>query len=150
MNNYIRFSDTTAGFAVAVESAVLGALFRLRAHEAFVNIPMRSWGATAWLTVVCFFSLGAAIAAGVCSVWPRLRNPQPKGYLFWEAILAHSDAETLGKHFRKESTKSLAQHLAHHVFILSGICQRKFHWVGWCIRLGIVGAVLSGLLLLIL
>ncbi len=129
INDYIRFSDTKAGFCLAFESAVLGAAVTARVHDLFLTVPPKSWTAMAWLGASAFILLLVGIIAAVWSVKPRLRNPQGKAYIFWGGIVQHGDGASFWNFLSTKTRTELNEHLAGHVFALGVVASSKYLWV---------------------
>jgi hypothetical protein len=144
INDYLRFGDTKAGFAVATASAILGALLRVRAQTAFMCMP-HQWAPAGWFAALAFLFLCLSILVGVVAVTPPLRQSRTPGLMYWTEIASHRDESNFWASVASHSADELTRTLAKHVFIVSVICRVKYRLVTACILFGVLGAVFAAL-----
>ena len=148
-NEHIRFADTKAGAVIVFCSALLGVLYGQGMHHALLERGFGEWGLAMWLAAIAFLFLAGGALFAAWSIFPRLTNPQPKGFIFWESVRAHPDGECFADAVAAESPEELGRHLAAHLRALAGIATRKFWWVQMSVGLAIVGAVAAAMSLLL-
>lgn len=149
INEYIRFSDTKAGVIIVFSSALIGSLYAAKLHVAFVSAAMNAWNTGAWVSASAFLLLALSVVFSAWSIVPRLWNDQPRGFIFWQSILAHGDAQSYRCSFQGASSFELVEHLSGHIFTLSRVCDSKYRLVTlgmWCV---LIGGLLAGILLLL-
>ncbi len=142
INEYIRFSDTKAGFVITLSGALLGLLYSTKAHDLFVKSGAGAWSWRNWSSFASFSLLVVAVLLGVWAIRPRLWSHQHRAFIFWGGIAKYPSREAFSSEFSQLSDDRLAEHLARHVFELSAVCASKYFWVS----VSILTAVLGGLL----
>lgn len=144
LGEYARFSDTKAAFSGAIASTLLGALYAAKVHVPLIRTSFHEWTFVSSLTAVGGLLLLFSVALTVWAVLPRLRSSQSKGFIYWGAVAAHQKVDVLQTSFQAQSTRTLNDHLLHHVFDISTkVCVPKFRIVWFCIATLAAGAALS-------
>ncbi len=76
INDYIRFSDTKAGFAITLSGALLGLLYSAKTHELFLKAPFDSWSWPNCSSAASFALLILSVLSGVWTIRPRFGHKQ--------------------------------------------------------------------------
>ncbi len=148
INEYIRFADSKAGFCVALDAAVMGALYTAGTHTQFMTAPPLQWTLLAWISFAAFAALFASIVLAVSAVRPRLWIQSTKGLIFWDSITKHGNPDAFTNAVVSEPVPELDTHLAHHLYSLSTVCRRKYKYVNVSIVTGVLGGILGAIALL--
>lgn len=149
INEYIRFSDTKAGFVITLSGALLGSLYSTKAHELFVKFEVSRWSWLNWFSFASFLMLVLAVLLGIWAIRPRLWSRSDRAFIYWGGIAKHQSGEAFSEEFRLLADDSLLGYLAHHVFELSTVCARKYFWVSASIVVGGVGGLLAAVVVLL-
>lgn len=140
LNQYIRFSDTKAGFSGTIAVGLLGVLYSVGTHRPMLAIPVGQWTMSTWAAAIAMVALIMSIVLVAVAVAPRLRSSDRKGFIFWENIAAHENAEALKAAYDAQDADGLDDHLLRHVFELSkNVCTPKFRYVSlsvWALCIG--------------
>lgn len=147
LNEHVRFSDTKAGSVIVLAGALLSMLYGGGMHRTFAAVPVSEWSLRTVAALVTYLLLGGAVMAAAWSMRPRMVKSVPRGYVFWESILAHGSPANFVLALNKRSRQELLDHLALQLYIVSGICSTKFRWVGRAVMLCLTGATLAALVL---
>jgi hypothetical protein len=165
-NNYIRFADTKAAFAIGFASALISAMFGANLHRYLLTgiaADRIDWFRTliGCGTIAAFALLAFGVVFGALAVLPRLwdkhqpnfwwklaqlfrgRPTNATGYVFWEMVQAHGSADAFWNGFHQRSEVELNEAIARHLFVLAGISFDKFRFVTWSIMSSFVGAMLA-------
>jgi len=148
LNEHVRFSDTKAGSVIVLAGAMLSLLYGGGLHRTFAAVPVSEWTLRTFAALATYLLLGASVGCASWSMRPRMVNTVPKGYLFWESILAHGSPAAFTKELNRRSRQELLDHLSVQLYIVSGICSTKFRWVGRSIFLCLGGALLAAMVLI--
>ena len=147
LNEHVRFSDTKAGSVIVLAGAMLSLLYGGGLHRTFAQAPIGEWGIRSVAALVTYLLLGTAVMAAAWSMRPRMARNFPKGYVFWESILAHGSAAKFVLDLNRRTRQELLDHLAIQLYAVSGICSTKFRWVGRSVALCLTGALLAAVVL---
>lgn len=144
-NEYIRFADTKAALIVAWNTAILGVLYSKDVHKL---VFAAHWG-TAAASVVAFLLLVLAFLTALYAVAPQLKQNAKNGLIYWDDVRQFtSSSKYVNAAISADEAETQAQ-LLDHIFTLAGICQRKYHLIGWSIRLAFLGSLFAGGLLVL-
>jgi hypothetical protein len=147
VNEYIRFADTKAGFAITVVSLVIAAAFTSDIPWALHLAGDR--GCPSWALAWGFLLTGVScIILGISVVYPRTSNKPPKGLVFWENVTQHASAIDYSSFFCAQPEESLVKLLAEQHYYLSWTAQRKYKVLRWLLPLTAI-TVFLGLLVAI-
>jgi hypothetical protein len=150
----IRFADTKASIVIVWSAVLLGYLISAKAHHLFLHAGFAKLSAGgqahALLGLVTFGFLAAAFLLAVLTISPNLRDERSPGFLFWKRIRAHKSAARFREQLLQRSSEDLASHLAGNVFILAGVCQRKYRRLQWAIRTACCGSLAAGVVVLLM
>jgi hypothetical protein len=149
INEYIRFADTKAGFCVGIASALIGALFGSKCQEMFIRIAPSQWTPLSWMSIAAFFLLTTSITAAVMAVRPRLWTHSPQGIIFWKAVGQFGSPEAFAAGFEAKTSEALNTTIAHHIYSLATVCDRKYTWLNMAIISATAGGASSVLVLLL-
>jgi Family of unknown function (DUF5706) len=149
-NDYIKFADTKAGFAAGVAVAVMGALAASHPFDSiwgtpFTRLPYRVWFSAVALAILAFSFISALIA-----IRPRLKSHVPKGFIFWESVVAHESDIIFAGECKKLSADEMELNVSRHIYALAAICTRKYFWTNLSIWAGAVGGLLAGSTILVM
>ena len=147
LNEHVRFSDTKAGSVIVLAGAMLSLLYGAGLHRTFAQAPIGDWTLRTGAALVTYVLLGSSVMAAAWSMRPRMARNFPKGYVFWESILAHGSAAKFVIDLNRRSRQELLDHLALQLYAVSGICSTKFRWVGRSVALCLTGALLAAVVL---
>lgn len=147
LNEHVRFSDTKAGSVIVLAGAMLSLLYGAGLHRTFAHAPIGDWTLRTGAALVTYVLLGSAVMAAAWSMRPRMARNFPKGYVFWESILAHGSAAKFVLDLNRRTRQELLDHLALQLYAVSGICSTKFRWVGRAVALCLTGALLAAVVL---
>ncbi len=147
LNEHVRFSDTKAGSVIVLAGAMLSLLYGAGLHRTFAQAPFGDWTLRTVAALVTYLLLGTAVMAAAWSMRPRMARNFPKGYVFWESILAHGSAAKFVLDLNRRTRQELLDHLAVQLYAVSGICSTKFRWVGRSVVLCLTGALLAAVVL---
>ncbi|HET7229091.1 MAG TPA: Pycsar system effector family protein [Longimicrobium sp.] len=147
LNEHVRFSDTKAGSVIVLAGAMLSLLYGGGMHRTFAAVPISEWTLRTVAALVTYVLLGGSVLTASWSMRPRMARGVPKGFVFWESILAHGSAAQFVRELNKRSRQELLDHLALQLFAVSGICSTKFRWVGRAVMLCMTGALLAAVVL---
>lgn len=142
MNEYIRFADTKAQLVIGWATAIAGTLVASDFLHPMEFTPIK----VARLASVLLLAL--AVASAIFAINPRLRTKQPKGYIFWLSILGHGSRDSFLQATDTIGASEAGEHVASHLYDLSGVCRDKYWWVNVSILLAFVGSTFSGILYL--
>lgn len=140
LNEYIRFADTKAAIVITWTSALMGALAADGFHKKFA---LTTYGG------LCFAGFALLVLAFGCAfaaIIPRPRTTQLPGLIFWRSILAHKSKGDFIAELKKQTSETMADQVAGHLFDLSHVSDRKFWWVDKAIVSALLGSVLSGVM----
>ena len=137
VSDYVRFADTKAQLVVGWTTAILGA---------FIAGGFYQHHNPSYWHLAGFSLLVAAMICAVLAITPRLRTSQPKGFVFWDSILAYNDRQAFLHAVNGLQEADAAQQLAGHLFEISKVCRDKFWWVNLSIVLSFVGSLFCGVL----
>jgi hypothetical protein len=149
INEYIRFSDTKAGFVITISGALLGLLYSMKAHELIVKTCVSRWSGLNWSSSGSFLMLMAAVLLGVWAIRPRLWSHQDRSLIYWGGIAKYPSREGFYSAFSRLSDDELVEQLAHHVFELSAVCASKYFWVSAAILAGVIGGTLAAVVVVL-
>ncbi len=150
LNEYVRFADSKAAFAGTIAGAVLAALYGAQAHIPLLQGPPNAWAFSSWLTLLGALGLLACVGLAAWVVAPRLGSSQPKAFIYWQGIAEHCSQDEFRAGFATLSTGDMTDHLLGHVFDLATkVCVPKYALVRWCIWCLCLGALLSGVALVV-
>ena len=133
INEYIRFADAKAGIVVTFMSALLWALFD-RYHET----PC----ANAYTIAVSIVLALTAVVVALGVIWPYTPKP-PKGYIFWESIYDHKEADIYAEAFAGLSPTQFLSALSVQNFFIAKVAVRKYKWFRAAFGLGVLAAALG-------
>jgi hypothetical protein len=148
INEYIRFSDTKAGFVITLSGALLGALFSTKAHELFIKSEVSRWSWLSWCSCASFLTSAMAVLLGIVAIRPRLWSHTDHAFIYWGGIAKHTSMEAFTREYKQLPDDCLLEHLVHHVFELSTVCARKYFWVSASILAGGLGGLLAAVVVL--
>ncbi len=170
-NEYIRFADPKAGFAVVIFSGLIAAMFSAKCHHLcsparlswreatltasllgtlalapfvllLLAVMMMSWAIARRLWAMFYDSIKSML------VQTLMANP-PKGFIFWDEILAHREPAEFAKAVRHLNADEQIAALAKQTFVLASIASTKFKWITLGFRVGFVGAALAAFVLFV-
>jgi hypothetical protein len=144
INDYLRFGDTKAALAVATVSAIMGALFKVKAQEAFLH-AVGQWGCIAWLSLTAFAFLAVSAVLGIVAITPPFGQPKTRGLMYWAEVATYKDDVEYSNDLLAHDAEARFRVLARHVFIVSRVCTLKYRLVRLCILTGVVGATCAAL-----
>jgi hypothetical protein len=148
-NEYIRFADAKAGAVAVFCGALLGVLYSNELHKPLFTAPLGAWQLRDAVAAAAFVLLALGALAAAFSIRPRLPNPQPKGFIFWESVRAHPDGVSFANAAASESMDALGRHLAVHLHTIAGIASTKYWWGQVSILVTIAGAFCAAAALLL-
>lgn len=148
IGEYVRFSDAKAAIVLTISGALIGSLWTIKAHDLFLNTPIRQWSGATWLSLVSFLALAASMISGISAIAPRFWKGKTRNPVFWDGVVEYGSAEAYFDWFRSQDRSSLARELAHQVFSLSLVCSAKYRSTAWSIYLLLLGALSSAIYLL--
>ena len=148
INEYIRFSDAKAGFIIAISGALLSLLISMKSHLLFMRPTHGTLTGLGVLSALAFLSLTVSAATALLSVRPRLNSYQAKAFIYFGGVAQHASQESFYMAFCRETQETLQEHLAHHVYTLAAICQRKYFWISVSVIAVAFGALCAGSVLL--
>ena len=140
-NEFIRFADAKAGVAIVFCGALLSGLYSARLHRPLLSRPIGAWHVGDVLAAAAFVLLALGTLAAVVAIRPRLHNPQPKGFIFWDSIRAHPNGDAFADAVATEPMDGLGRHLAAHLHVIAGIASEKYGWAHASIFMAIIGGV---------
>ena len=148
INEHIRFGDAKALVIVAWSSALIGALYGVNAHSAFMDKKFSTnvdWSATGWalMSLLSFIILVVSFVLAIIAVRPNLRSSQKLGLVFWESVLGYRTGANYHEAFTGTTENDLVQNLTHHIFDLSGVASSKFRWVNVAIIFAVLGSIFA-------
>jgi hypothetical protein len=142
----IRFADSKAGFAVALCTALIGAMFAAKCHLHFVHVPLRHWTIFSILSLTAFALLLASIVAAVVAIRPRLWN-SPQSLIAWQNIARCEDCDAFVHGVLRQRSEDMGMQLAKHIHSGATICTKKYRWVNASISLGTIGGLLGAIVI---
>lgn len=125
----------------------MGALGASDSLDALVSTARKEWSSLDWAAMGALVLLALSAISAAWSVRPRLKNTQPRGFIFWENIKAHQTDAEFHSSLARQSEADLDRHLAGHLHILATVTSRKFYWSAWAVLLAMAGGVLTGAVL---
>lgn len=169
----IKFSDTKAAFVIAFVSEVIAVLVAHQCHRPLLSWRFGLFGGfdptytfTVWFSYAAFGLLAGSILLAILAIMPRLsRTPGAhqrvgsspmrslsgtpfKNLVYWKDILAFDSQESYRETILSMELEGHANALANHVYSLACICDKKFHFTNYSIRLGFVGIILASSLII--
>lgn len=149
LNEDARFADTKAAIVILLASGLIASLSALRLHVLVLSRSPLQWGFLEPLAAAGYVLLAAGMCFAAWAIKPRLNRAHDKGFLFWDSIRGYPTPQEFWQAYRLQDARTLNEHMAHHVYTLAGVCQRKYRLVGlgmWAFFLGAAAAVLAFLL----
>ena len=109
------------------------------------NGEINQWGVAAGVCLLA--SCGALLYA----VLPRLwwSSERQLNLVFWEDVVAVGSAAKYFEAVRKASPDTLHREISDHCFTLARICDRKFAAVKWGMWIGVIGAAMGAVAILV-
>jgi hypothetical protein len=149
-NDYIRFADTKAAIAATAASGIIGALLSSSVFDSLFKLDWMHWPKLAFVAFSALLLLAVSVSCSIAAIWPRLRSRSFTGFIFWDNIVEHRAPQTFSKAIRTLTNAQMDQSVSDHVFILATICKRKYRWVNRAIAIGVLGASIGALVILLL
>lgn len=151
LNEYIKFADTKAALLAGLAGPLTIGIFSF--NNWILAVDFKSLFS---VTSALFF--GFAFCCAFMSVWPNLftsnlkrakkgmpkiesleQSEPDKGFIYWENIFAHSNANTFARELVQLSGDDQLQHVGKHCYELAKINRRKFKLVLYASRLFAAG-----------
>src|ERR1035438_4657900 len=148
VNDYIRFADGKANIIFGFSVALLGGLKVIGSLKQ-LTVLLWSWIPSTVFSLVAVVLLIGAIAFAALSVIPRLQNPPGRGHIFWGAIREHRSADEFWNGLKSRTEDELAKELAGHLFVLSGVANKKYTWLVLSTGCAIGGAVAAAITMIL-
>ena len=144
ISDYVKFADQKAAFIFAINAALLGYLFKVKAYLLWLKTPS-SW---APLDVICLLgmlllSVGLIFSSAV--VVPSLRKTH-KGIVFFRSVSGYANASSYASDVIGSTPTRLAREVLEHAYDLSRICSSKYQKLvvaTWSTSIGVILAVLT-------
>lgn len=132
---WVRAADSKAGFAMTALTILLTAMATdLPQVRGLWSEPRASW--TVLVLLASCLAVTAAITCSILVVVPRTRGLTPNRFS-WPWIASASQDDVLD-HVKRGSAEDDAWLQAHELAVIAG---RKYKWLGWSLRAGIVAAL---------
>lgn len=147
-NDYIRFADTKSAFVTASVVVLIGAVVSSGVFDGIRDVPKENWPIHVWFSVG---ALAFLLLAFLCALWaikPRLHSTIPKGFIYWGSVVEHKKDTAYATECHTLTADELELNVSKHIFVLAGICNRKYFWVNLAMWTGTVGGMLAGGVLL--
>ena len=149
-NDYIRFADTKAAFVAASATALMGALVSSTLFDHCFARPLRNLSALQWAGFVGLGFLAASLVLAVSVVSPRLtRHKAGVGFIFWESVAEYENHRRFSKALGTSTAIERTTAASDHLFMLATIAKSKYHRARSAIYVGMVGGVVTGVVLFI-
>jgi hypothetical protein len=148
-NDYIRFADTKAGFVAATVAALIGGVVASHPFDSLARATSGSWPAHTWWSIVALGTLLLSFAFAIVAIRPRLHSTVPKGFIFWNSVVAQGSDLNYAEECSKLTVSGMEKNVAHHIFALATICKRKYFWTNLAIVTAVLGAALAGIVILL-
>jgi len=173
VNDYIKFADAKAAVVIAWTSALIGALYAVRAHDAVAKLQLSFWlmpfremylGAG---SAIAFVLLALGFWFAVVAIAPRLRPSYPtieeqalenqriygtsdlRPVIFWKQIRAYNTGNDYWKATESLTDEQRLAEIGRHCWTLSRIVMNKYWWVGWSLRLAFFGSIAVAAVILV-
>jgi hypothetical protein len=135
-----RLADAKAGTIIVLASSLVAALYSTRLHVVMLSKWPWQWGVLQGLAAIAFGLLGAGVFLAVWAIKPRLWAAHSKGFIYWKSIRGFDSAAEFWRAFRELDDESLVDHLAQRLYLLAGVCERKYFFVALSMWASFVGA----------
>jgi hypothetical protein len=149
LNEDARFADTKAAVVIMFASGLIASLSALKLHVLILSRSPLHWGFLEPLAAAGYILLTAGMCLAAWSMKPRLDRAHDRGFLFWDSIRGYPTSQEFWQAYRVQNAGTLNEHMAHHVYTLAGVCQKKYRLVGlgmWAFFLGALAAMAAFLL----
>jgi hypothetical protein len=143
-NDYIRFADTKAGLAAATVLAVMGALVAAHPFDSISETPIAQQHYRVWFASAAIAILAFSFICTLLAIRPRLKSEVPKGFIFWESVIAHNSDLAFASECKKLVAEDMELNVSRHIYALAGIATRKYFWTNLSILSGSIGGLLAG------
>lgn len=147
-NEWARFADQKASVVIVVSSGLIGVYQTRGIFERMIRAGPVAWSPVLWLAALGMGLLVLGIGFAAWSIRPRLRAVARPGFVYWGGVVAHGTAARYWDAIRAQQADDLAAYMSEHLFALSAICTEKYLWVNRGVLAAMVGAVVSGIVLL--
>jgi hypothetical protein len=148
INDYIRFADNKAAFVTASVVVLIGAVVSSGVFDGLGQIPRENWPIHVWCSVGALAFLLLAFLFALWGIKPRLHSTIPKGFIYWGSVLEHKKDTAYATECHTLTADELELNVSRHIFVLAGICNRKYFWVHLAMWTGAIGGMLAGSVLL--
>ncbi|MBI5387130.1 MAG: hypothetical protein HZA90_20865 [Verrucomicrobia bacterium] len=147
LRDYIALADQKAAFVLAAVSAILAFLVSSGALQPLKDFALLGAGFS-WSKLVGVLACGLLSTAAILAILvvvPRLNSDTKpcSGFIFWKAIIAFGRAEDYAAAVQGLTKKMAGVEVQRHCFVLAQVCDQKYGFLNWAIRIGAVAFVLT-------
>lgn len=146
ISGYISLADAKAGVLIGVYSGLLS----LSVLKEIRNLqpPIGHWGSLEYLTVGSWMLLLVALVLLALVVWPRTITSRKQGFISWPHISNYNSIDDYLKNILSTNDNEIVAQICVLNYDLSKICKRKYLFLTWAFRIGVVGAIVLLFLLM--
>jgi hypothetical protein len=144
INDYIKFADQKAGFIFAINAALLGYLFKVKAYLLWLKKPS-SWAPLEIICILGMVLLSVGLIFSSAVVVPSLRKTH-KGIVFFRSVSEYANASSYASDVLGSTSSHLVREVLEHAYDLSRICNSKYQKLvvaTWSTSIGVISAVLT-------
>ena len=149
INDYIKFADAKAAFIAAACSGVIGALVASTLFDSCFRNSLSDWTIMQFAGMLGLILLVISFGLSIATIQPRLWSKSGSGFIYWGSVIAHGSAKDHTAAVHQLTQRQMSEETAKHVFTLSMIADRKFKRVSWALAVGVLGGLLSAVVLFI-
>jgi len=145
ISSYISLADAKASVLIGVLTGILS--FNFFNKAGMLQVSLKTWRLIEYLTFCSWIFFIIGIGCALYVVWPKTLTSKRRGLVSWVHIANYDKVDSYLKDILSSSNAQLSEQVCELNYDLSMICKRKYYWLSWAFKLGILGIALMAFVL---